>query len=179
MHSSSSNELSWVFQRMLSTNCLRQLLLLQLLLLLLLLILLLLWFSFIFSSFCFLLCFVLFSYVFWLFGRLFWFVVKIWLSLQTETSKWICECIREWVSEWAWCWPTSRHKSGAYKHLMGFPHLTHTHAHTNKDKQASSECKHSGLLSSLSRKALYELSLLRSYTNKGSNAIRNWFCIWV
>lgn len=143
MHSSSSNELSWVFQRMLSTNCLRQLHLLHLLLLLLLLILLLLWFSFIFSSFCFLLCFVLFSYVFWLFGRLFRFVVKIWLSLQTaETSKWICECIREsvcmseWVSEWAWCWPTSRHKSGAYKHLMGFPHLTHTHTHilikTNK-----------------------------------------------
>lgn len=54
---------------------------------------------------------------------------------------------------------------------------THTHAHTNKDKQASSECQHSGLLSSLSRKALYELSLLRSYTTKGSNAIRNRVCI--
>lgn len=57
-----------------------------------------------FSSSCLALpYFVLFSYVFWLFGRLFWFVVKIWLSLQTETRQmnmhvWERACVLVWKS---------------------------------------------------------------------------------
>lgn len=86
---------------------------------------------------------------------------KFGFHYKQRQGKWICMCERERVCscERACCWPTSRHKSGAYKHLMGFPHLTHTHTHaTYTDSRA--ECQHSKLLSSLSIKALCQLSLL-------------------